>query len=157
MLAAGAENLLVTSFIAAQRAPASAYSPSRPAPCSMGVLSTLVPATAQRRCRTPSTRKRASGATAPKKDVADDPPEPPIGASARAARRPPRRSRPSPHRVKGTGRPAHAQAEEPDVEYKVSDKKPAKKPSTKKPAAKKPAAKTKKEEPTTYASSRRKQ
>ena len=50
----------------------------------------------------------------------------------------------------------HAQADETpdDVEYKVPDKKPAKKPSTKKPAAKKPsAAKTKKEEPTTYASS----
>ena len=88
--------------------------------------------------------------------MADDPPEPPIRRK-RTRGAPPAakvKTEPAPE-VKGTGRlRRHAQAEEPDdVEYKVPDKKPAKKPSTKKPAAKKPAAKTKKEEPTTYASS----
>ena len=89
--------------------------------------------------------------------MADDPPEPPIRRK-RTRGAPPAakvKTEPAPE-VKGTGRlRRHAQAEEPDdVEYKVPDKKPAKKTSTKKPAAKKPsAAKTKKEEPTTYASS----
>ena len=88
--------------------------------------------------------------------MADDPPEPPIRRK-RTRGAPPAakvKTEPAPE-VKSGGRlRRHAQADETpdDVEYKAP--KPAKKPSTKKPAAKKPsAAKTKKEEPTTYASS----
>ena len=88
--------------------------------------------------------------------MADDPPEPPIRRK-RTRGAPPAakvKTEPAPQVAGGRLR-RHAQADETpdDVEYKVPPK-PAKKPSTKKPAAKKPsAAKTKKEEPTTYASS----
>ena len=90
--------------------------------------------------------------------MADDPPEPPIRRKRTRGALPAAKVKTEPPpEVKSGGRlRRHAQADETpdDVEYKVPDKKPAKKPSTKKPAAKKPsAAKTKKEEPTTYQSS----
>ena len=81
--------------------------------------------------------------------MADDPPEPPIRRK-RTRGAPPAakvKTEPAPQVAGGRLR-RHAQAEEPDdVEYKVPDKKPAKKPSTKKPAAKKPTAKKAKKDP----------